>query len=240
MRHKQSIIFLPGWGFHASIWKMLASKLPGMHFTFCELPTTPTAHHDKLESVTHLLNKQIQHRAILVGWSLGGLIAMNLSQQFPEKYSHLITISSTPRLLETPQWAGVPIDTAHQFLQLAKTNLPQLLLRFRKLVGHPHCHRVNCLLDSHIWRSTEKIKLLYYLEMLMEADIRSQHPSLSIPALYFFGDHDAITPAVCAQQIMLSCKKAQTQLLNDAGHAALLTHTDKIAEQILIFLKATS
>ena len=50
----------------------------------------------------------LPRRAIYVGWSFGGLVAMSIAARFPERVERIVGIGTTPRFIAAEQWPGVP------------------------------------------------------------------------------------------------------------------------------------
>jgi len=71
----------------------------------------PFAMEDHLTDLEALLDREGIERCLLLGWSLGGILALELALRQPERYSGLILIASAAR----PRGTHPPISTADLF-----------------------------------------------------------------------------------------------------------------------------
>lgn len=103
------IIFLHGFLGSPEDWNPLTQyiKVP---FETLTLP----GHHGRPLDLS-LLEKEIPEKVTLVGYSLGGRLAMNFARKFPEKIEDLIILSANPgiesrrkeRILEDEKWVSI-------------------------------------------------------------------------------------------------------------------------------------
>src|SRR6185437_7207485 len=92
MSSSQTIVFLPGWGFQASIGREF---LPPQTYLI-DLPIVKTSI-PCIETICNHIEEEMQlTHPILIGWSLGGLLSIKLYQRNPNAYKALILITSTP------------------------------------------------------------------------------------------------------------------------------------------------
>src|SRR5437868_4675623 len=162
MRTNNTIAFLPGFGFKASIWQDIASQFPDNKVLFIDFPPAQ-------DNIISVINDHIPEHAILIAWSLGGNIAIELCLQFPNKYSKLITVASTPKWIDDNEWPGISKEMMDSFYHNAITNLPKLLLKFQQLVnGKNREVQYRKWMASHAMDATQPASLLFYLRLLME------------------------------------------------------------------------
>uniref|UniRef100_A0A1A9UKI9 AB hydrolase-1 domain-containing protein n=1 Tax=Glossina austeni TaxID=7395 RepID=A0A1A9UKI9_GLOAU len=57
--------------------------------------------------IIDIISHHLPNKSILVGWSLGGLIASQIAIQHPKKFYGLIIISSSPYFCEEKNWPGI-------------------------------------------------------------------------------------------------------------------------------------
>jgi pimeloyl-[acyl-carrier protein] methyl ester esterase len=97
------LVLLHGWGMNSHVWQpilpalaqraqVITIDLPG-HGANSHLPL------GTLESVVEQLAEHIPPDAIIMGWSLGGLIAQALAHALPERVAALILVASTPKFV---------------------------------------------------------------------------------------------------------------------------------------------
>ncbi len=119
-RGKPTLVLLHGWGLNQAVWQqiipffsddyqLLTLDLPGFgHQQHHPTPYTLTA-------VVAQLAQQIPPQSLVLGWSLGGLIATQLALDFPDKIKALALVASSPCFLAKTDWPGMESKVLTQF-----------------------------------------------------------------------------------------------------------------------------
>jgi len=94
------LVLLHGWGLDPRVWSGLCDAQPSRIRTLA--PALP-GHGDALPAAAadlaawgDALLPVLPERAVLCGWSLGSLIALDLARRHPERVARLILIGATP------------------------------------------------------------------------------------------------------------------------------------------------
>ena len=101
------LVLLHGWAMHSGVFQPLVDALAA-HFE-CWLVDLPGHGRSdaflplERESVTEALLAQVPN-AFWLGWSLGGLIALEAALRAPQRVRGLIEIASSPRFVRGPDW----------------------------------------------------------------------------------------------------------------------------------------
>ena len=105
---RQNLVLIHGWGFNGSVWNSL---LPQLEQTFEVTVVDLAGYRERplLESMTlsamvEDVAAQVPQRAIWLGWSLGGQVALQAAQEMPERISKLILVGATPRFVQGGGW----------------------------------------------------------------------------------------------------------------------------------------
>lgn len=168
MQH--NLVFLPGWEFRASVFSVIAPYFSQHHLHYKDLPTMAG---DKINDILQAFSADIPEDSILIGWSLGGMIAIQLCVQFPHKFKKLVLLSSVPKLNKAQDWDD----------------------KFLKLVCFPSVNRsLRYYLDEHKEQKSHEEKRRANLNYLFESDLRKEYSNLTLPILSISGDRDAIAP----------------------------------------------
>jgi len=219
------IVFLSGWGFKPSIWHSFAKKLKHRNYFFYDLPNECS----NLTSLSKIIGKHLPENSTIIAWSLGGLFAVTLCHQFPDKIKYLITTASTPKFTIGVNWLGISEKKMLKFNQEAETNLPCLMKKFQAMA-------VPYELNDHLLSFQNQSSLLFYLDLLFKADVRNLYFHLTTPALHIFGDQDKILSPGCAKQISIHYPAHGVQIIKGAGHAPFLSHAQEFMQCINAFL----
>ena len=110
--------FLHGWGAHPVIWEPLLEFFPGAH----ALPMPGYDGSDAaftLDEIAAKLSAQLEDETLLIGWSLGGQVAVRIALDYPEKVSRLCLIAATPCFVNRVDWShGVDAEVFNQILAI--------------------------------------------------------------------------------------------------------------------------
>ena len=98
----RSIVALHGWGMNQLVWQPIRERLSQQaQVTWIDLPGHGRSVELKLGNLAEVVEQLIPYipeGAVLIGWSLGGIIAQALAQRLPTQVAGLVLIASTPAL----------------------------------------------------------------------------------------------------------------------------------------------
>lgn len=238
--HATKLVFIPGWGFHSSIWLETARHLSDYAIYRADLPLTnlPAAPaNDALHALASRIQHQIPQHAVLIAWSLGGLVATKLCRQYPDKCLKLILVASTPRFSPDENWPGLSHDSLAQFQSAAKSSLPAAIRSFLVMISTKKSSRgTRTVLHPHCQSTSEKDALLYYLDILANADMRADLHQCQSPVLHLFGSHDPLISKAHRNKIQDEYPGHETTVIQGAGHIPFLSHTAVFNHRVRHFL----
>lgn len=239
-----ALILIHGWGFSRVIWEPIIKLLSQQYkVTIIDLPgygeNKFPASYQPIDTILKQLVDITPPQAAYLGWSLGGLINLAFALHYPQKVTKLIFTGSAPRLIKDSNWAGMSITMVKQFAQSLELDLKNNWVRF--IVAQIRDNlpiALSNMLKNQILQNgvPDKTALLTGLQFLINSDYRKQLASINCPQLYLFGEMDATTPASLAKSIQQIDKRAQTQVINNAGHMAFLSHSQHFLNAINQFL----
>lgn len=157
---------------------------------------------------------------ILLGWSLGGLLAINIAQKI--KLSKLILLASTPKFVKDSSWDyGVNAINFKLFSNALKLNLSKGLKHF---IGLQTNNKAQIRLLHHTIDAlpASSDALNQGLDILLNTDLREPLKQLTIPVHAILGDSDILIPVDIVKWYM--AQNISTTVL-DAGHLPFL-HQD--------------
>ncbi|MFN3234100.1 MAG: alpha/beta fold hydrolase [Gammaproteobacteria bacterium] len=225
---KQPLVFFPGWGFSASIWdEQVASLQSNYDVIACDLPNITVV---EIESLAEHFYALIPKESILVGWSLGGLVAMQLQSQYPKRFNQCITIGTTPRFIEGKGWPGVSSKVMQRFYEGLKHNPKELFQRFCAMIAYPIKNKtlLTRLVSSTEQSGLSEASLHGYLKLLETLDMRDAFQRPKVSTRYFFSESDAIVPSEVANRL----PSEMTTVIPNACHAPFLTGQLEIKREI--------
>lgn len=225
------LVFLHGWGQSERIWFQQRLFFPDA--TFINLPGHGGAADALSEQWLHIIADQLPDEpAVLVGWSLGGMLAMEIACRWPERLSALALISTTPSFRLRDGWEhGCNQDVFSDFEQAVVSQSPKIINRFFALMLHGDGlsrSAYNNLARAAVNRQspTTAAGLSAGLELLSTIDLRNQLHALSMPTLLMHGEQDAIVPFAASLALAEDLPDRQLQRFEVCGHAPFLTQPD--------------
>lgn len=237
---KPELVMLHGWGMSSAVWGSFADKL-NQYFslTLIDLPALGNSSSAPIPytsaAIAELLKDLVPERAVWLGWSMGGQIAMTFSALYPEKVERLITLASNPCFVQRTDWSfAMPEETHSQFEASLAANEAKTLTRFIMLQTQGAEKGKEALkVLKEVLAETEHADAALSLSPLRE-DVRSQLAALSLPILQVFGEKDHLVPNEAAQ----GCEAItgqQTITYKGAGHLPFFSHQDLLINDLVNF-----
>ena len=238
MTMQKPIVLLHGWGFLPSIWHAVIEELRLLDIKApIETPSLPLNGNTSQITAIESLFATLPNAAHLVGWSLGGELALAYTLCFPERISSLTLISTTPCFINRPDWkAGQPATLLDDFDQRLIASPLALLKRFSSLIrmGDNTAVRDRNLSETLLNQSEpDPERLATGLKFLRTIDLRGPCNSQieRLPITLIHGTSDNVVPLAAAQWLADELKAPLTHF-EQASHALPLTHAEKIARML--------
>ena len=239
------LTLLHGWGLNAAIWGSVQQQL-AQHFTLhlVDLPghgASGGVSEKTLAAMADRVATILPAKTHLLGWSLGGQIALQLAAHHQTKIDRLVLVATTPKFVASDDWqdgvkAGVLADFATRLLSnynatirnflalqaLHQDNLRDTIVMLQKTVlahGAPNVEN-----------------LMHGLKTLAESDLRPTLAAINHPALVIQGDHDALTREPAARWLAAQLPNSTYHLIPHAAHAPFLSHQQEFLTAVQSFL----
>lgn|SRR3990167_8264382 len=238
------LVLLHGWGFHSAIWSPILPTL-AKHFrlTLIDLPGFGRSHDFRMKQYD--LNTVVQavltvapKKAAWLGWSLGGVIAMQIAIDHPEKITHLVLVSSTPCFLQKENWPGMKMESMKQFAEDLKKDYKTTMQQFLTLQFYGDASHVALIrqVQKQLLEETEpqKMALTGGLDILRVADLRDRFRYVECPITAIFGRLDIIVPVEVAEKVKELNTDIRTVIIEKASHAPFLSHPEATVSSIMI------
>ena len=238
---KPCLALVHGWGMNARVFDELAVLLAAaFEVRALDLPGhggRDDAAGNTLRGWADELVQQLPDNTILLGWSLGGQVAMRAALDHPYKITRLALLASTPKFAATEDWPhGMAPADLQDFGAALLAEPEATLLRFLSLQtrGMPGqktlLQRLRQTLQAAPPASAEA--LAGGLAMLRDTDLRAELPQLAQPVLVLHGALDTLTPPAAGAWLAEALPRARHIAFCRAAHAPHLSHADKVAAAI--------
>ena len=241
---KPVLALLHGWGMNAHVFDALGARLSD-DFEVCALDLPGHGGRvalpvNTLRSWADDLAQQLPDNATLLGWSLGGQVAMRAALDHSHKIARLVLLASTPKFVATPDWLGGMAAADLQAFGAALLADPQAtLLRFLSLQtrGMPGQKTLLQQLRQTLLAApaADGEALAAGLAILRETDLRPDLTRLTQPTLVLHGTLDTLTPPAAGAWLAEALPAAQHLEFARAAHAPHLSQGEDVAAAIRRF-----
>lgn len=222
------IVCLHGWGFDHSIWQCLETIWPDeWQMITVDLPGHGQTSSMSMRKFTAKLLDELPPVFAIIGWSLGGLYAFDLTKKAGARVRHLTAIASSPCFIKQPNWPGVE---------------PAILTRFyRRYVRDPFKTVRDFIelqfINQNNEHSTEYSPMLptdaqLGLRLLKFSDFRSEMLSIQCNISFMVGQQDSIVPVSVADALTNQLGIGDVSVINQCGHMPFLTHSQLLINHL--------
>lgn len=233
------LLLLHGWGFGADVWRSLIEQLDARwRVNAISLPGYEKDN-DQSQNVMPVpalldrLTESLEQSVILIGWSLGGLLAIELARRYPDRIKALGLIAALPCFNRQPDWAAgwdnPAVTAVHDRLQQDAAAATRYVAALAARGDEHSRHIRQTLTDLAVSRQGVLERDLDYLR---HTDLRQAFAGLDIPVHVWLGDRDAFIGGDCAGAIRTLQSDAHIHELEHTGHAPLLSRPRDIAEHL--------
>ncbi len=234
-----ALVLLHGWAMHSGIFAPLAERL-APHFTLhrVDLPghgrSAGSGLPLTLENAAAQVSALVPARALWLGWSLGGLVALHAAATRPAQVRGLVMMAASPRFVRADDWPhGMDASVFRDFAQALGGDYRGTLDRFLMLEaqGSDHVREELQLLRGEVFAHGEPAAgvLCDGLALLELSDLRDVLPGLPMPSLWISGRRDRLVSPVAMQAAAALAPSSRWHEVGSGGHAPFLTHADDVA-----------
>ncbi len=242
-RKVRDVVFLHGWGFTARVWDDLAARLvPRFRAHVIDLPgygAAPACDPYTLEAMAAAVARAAPRRCHVVGWSLGGAVALEWARRAPRQVRRLALIAATPCFTRRLGW---PCATAPAVLQdfacALKEDRSGQFARFlaAQTKGDARVKRAARLARQASAAGAPDAVLQAGLAVLARTDLRRELREVRQPALVLHGARDRVVPPGAGRRLAAALPDARFRLLRACAHGPFLSQPVLVAAALREFL----
>ncbi|TNC81664.1 MAG: hypothetical protein C9356_07325 [Oleiphilus sp.] len=217
------LLFLNGWSMPDGIWHDVLCHLQG----FESVKVQGVTRNWDLSEWMQCLDKQVTRDTVLMGWSLGGMLAMHYAATCARQFSGLISLMANPVFVRREDWAsGMETKMFEQFsAELANGTGQDWLRTFSFLLTQGMASQRRLLRDLgrvyHKQSVPEHQVLCSSLAMLGQMDSRAELAAIDVPSAFIYGACDRLVPFEPGLNGLLP-EQAEVHILSELGHCPFL------------------
>ena len=206
------LILLPGMACDAELWQHQQAALAQQR----PLRVADVHHRaDSLPAMAALLLTEQPGALLLAGCSLGGMLAMEVARQAPQRVRGLALLGTTARP-DTPELLALRTQAIAQFEQ---GGVAALIRANAMFAFHPaHAGALTERYLAMILRAGTPGLIRQNRAVMARQDLRPHLAVLACPTLVVGGLNDQLTPPDCSREIAAAMPQARLHLLADCGH----------------------
>ncbi len=237
-----TLVFVNSLGTDLRIWDEVVALLPGhvgavrhdkRGHGLSDTPPDPYTLDDHVGDLAALNDHLGIERAVIVGVSVGGLIAQGLALARPETVSGLV-LCDTGACIGTRQMWNDRIDAVRSG---GLESIADAILD-RWFSHHFHNDRKA---ELAVWRNllcrTPDAGYMGTCAALRDADLRDAVGAIAVPTLCLCGDEDGATPPELVRELAALVPGATYREIEQAGHLPCIEQPQVVADAIGFFLK---
>jgi pimeloyl-[acyl-carrier protein] methyl ester esterase len=238
------LVLLHGWAMHSGIWGGLPDQLATeFRVNLVDLPGHGKNSHVPLSNDLDEVTEQVLAElppAVWVGWSLGGLVALNAALRQPHKVQKVIMVSATPCFSKQENWEfGVSASQQEIFRKGLEDDFEGTLKQF-------------CLQCFGVTRVDESLSRLGYtsitddvparqvlhtgLQLLYGNDLSAGIGACQVPTLFLGGNRDRTIRPESFEHAAAMMPNSSSTIIRGAGHTPFISHQDRFLDIIRDFI----
>jgi len=215
-----NIVMLHGWGLNSEVFGSLIDKHKDQYsITVVDLPGHGQSDDvdGGIEEWCDEIIKVLPSNPIIMGWSLGGLIAIRIATKI--NISKLVLVAATPKFVQSGYWKlGIDANSFNQFSESLHLDQSNCLKHFASLQTNDksQLNKLNSFIEN---RPASAVSLEQGLKILLDTDLTQELTKLVVPIKAILGSNDKLIPIEICD--WFSSNNIATTVLN-TGHLPFL------------------
>jgi 3-oxoadipate enol-lactonase len=187
------------------------------------------------DDVTKLVEKLKLGKAIFFGFSLGGMIVMQLALDHPDKIKALVLVDTAYGLTEETMKAGQEMASMSQKMSGKELSIATMKFNYTPefIESHPDIFEQAIKISD----ARDPSSTFREAQGLVTFNVRERLKEISTPTLIVNGEDDPIIPVSIAKYLKEHIKGAKLLILSKGRHMAIIEKGEEFNKAVLDFLR---
>ena len=234
-----SFVYVNSLGSDLRIWDGVVSHLEGYHLRhdlrghgLSDAPVGPYSIEELAGDLQRLLELAGLDRVVLVGISVGGLVALRFALEWPEKLRALIVCDSAARIGSEESWGERIATVEREGLESIAEGVVDRWFS----PGFGQCDPATLSGYRNMLRRTTAAGYAATCAALRDEDLRGRVGEIATPSLVLCGSEDKSTPPAQCRELAAMLKDGRYREIAAAGHLPCVERPTETAGAIEDFL----
>jgi pimeloyl-[acyl-carrier protein] methyl ester esterase len=243
---RRRLTLLHGFALHSGVWgDWLTGLAPLIEPRAIDLPGHGSKSWDPrirdLAGLARAVSLEIPPGSLLLGWSLGGMIALELARQGELDIGGLVLMATTPRFVADADWPhGIEPHVLEAFARGVRDDYERTVQDFLALqvLGAADPRSTLRALRSGVRSrpAPDPRALEVGLDILRSADLRAALGSIGLKTLVITGERDRLVHPGAGAVLAAALPRARLRRIAGSGHAPFLSHPAAVRDALAAFL----
>jgi malonyl-CoA O-methyltransferase len=175
---------------------------------------------------------------MVMGWSLGGMLAVQLAARFPERVTGVITLAANLKFVASVDYPAAMARSINRNFNKSFAKDPQATLKlFDSLLAQGDEN------EPALLKQLQRTELsditpnwLQALELLTQLDNRAAFAQLQQPGLHILAENDALVPSTAAEVMLVLNPRQSIKVIDHCAHAIHWSRPQQVVDAIELFL----
>jgi pimeloyl-[acyl-carrier protein] methyl ester esterase len=235
MKKRHSFLWISGWSVFSDIWKPFMRDWPNAHHYSLSFENCETI--EQINEHAVQVFQQMEHKpVIIVGWSLGAMIALQLAVRFAKDTTHLFLIAGVSSFIQTKQhktgWNELVIKRMKKQLEIDVQQVMRLFDQ-KMFTGHEKLNgdeeKWNKLIRKNI---PSVLSLQAGLDFLQQFSFYEYIKFIHTPVSLLSGEEDMICSLESTRVLADQLQSCTHSTWSETGHACFWTNQEKFRQWI--------
>jgi pimeloyl-ACP methyl ester carboxylesterase len=228
----RSLLLLPGLACDQALYHHQAAPLAAL--ARVHISSAHTREHTLPAMASRLLAEH-PGRQVLIGCSMGGMLAMEMHRQAPERIEAIALLGTTARP-DTPELIALRTQACELF---AAGRMDEVLRANVLFAFHPHGARRPGLVQAYldmIGRAGAQQLIAQNRAVMARIDSRPHLSAMRCPVLVACGEADQLTPPEVSREMHALLPRSRLEIVPGAGHMLTMEQPERVTQLLLDWL----